>query len=697
MAISLLAKGVKEGAKLFKKYDGKFEQLMDELQGITPDTPGATATGRGAVVGKDRTKSFGNTKAIKGSVYTGLSGLGLMTLSSMFGEEEDPSDLTVFSNKGLDQPKKRSNTYGYDQPKKRSNTYGVNQLPKEGASIIEGNDFTMYSNSNLKKEALNSKGKTFKFSGDGKTYNVNKIMKTFKSLEEGRDRKAIGSKITGKILDLTGKLADVATDSSKDSFLKKEFLRDLSDDPDFESAINDLPEEDYKNLMDDIGFDYDMGSSPISSNIDSAMNLDAEEAALSYMDFGSFEKIQEYLNTRNPNELRLFIRTLQGNRGTETDDRVIEAAQKMLMNMTQLKVQKADGGAIEQSNRGQDVRNFLSKEEPTDIFRGSLNDNETEALGIFPTNKAVREFRADQNVMEQRRQQKVVNEARTQAELERQGYNEGGGILQKLQKEMKMPEKGSDEFKALQAIRDIILSPTKEEKELPTGKKGNLLFKPEKGLPVGKKENLPFKPKKGSDEFEALQAIRDIILSPTKEKSSNATFAEGGMPVDTYDNIPPEEMEAAMASQLPDEDMEDQYINFVMDKSLSEEDQDYLAVRLEQDPKLSEILDSIVLTAGEFSGSGEVEGPGSGVSDSIPARLSDGEFVFTRKATDQLGSDNLQRMMDDAERAYDGGYQKKAVGGYMFNQEQSQVASPSSIDEEIKRAMIGSNKIPSLL
>ena len=85
------------------------------------------------------------------------------------------------------------------------------------------------------------------------------------------------------------------------------------------------------------------------------------------------------------------------------------------------------------------------------------------------------------------------------------------------------------------------------------------------------------------------------------------------------------------------------------------------------------------------------------MSDSIPARLSDGEFVITKKATDQIGADNLQTMMDDAERAYDGGYQMKAVGGYMFDdQEQSEVASPSIIDEEIKKAMIRSNKIPSL-
>ena len=39
----------------------------------------------------------------------------------------------------------------------------------------------------------------------------------------------------------------------------------------------------------------------------------------------------------------------------------------------------------------------------------------------------------------------------------------------------------------------------------------------------------------------------------------------------------------------------------------------------------------------EFSGSGPIEGPGTEKSDSIPARLSDGEFVFTAKATEEIG------------------------------------------------------------
>ena len=168
-----------------------------------------------------------------------------------------------------------------------------------------------------------------------------------------------------------------------------------------------------------------------------------------------------------------------------------------------------------------------------------------------------------------------------------------------------------------------------------------------------------------------------------------------GMPVDTYPNIPEDEMDEALASQLPDNEMEDDYIKYVMDESLSDEEQDYLADALQKDSRLEDILEKVMLTATEFSGAGEVDGPGTGVSDSIPARLSDGEFVFTKKATDQMGADNLQRMMDDAERAYDGGYQMKAVGGMMEDEDPENLGM-SQTQEEIEKLMMGANRMPSL-
>lgn len=167
------------------------------------------------------------------------------------------------------------------------------------------------------------------------------------------------------------------------------------------------------------------------------------------------------------------------------------------------------------------------------------------------------------------------------------------------------------------------------------------------------------------------------------------------VPVDTYPNATPEEVEAA---QEPDEVMENDYIDFILDEALFPEEQQYLMDTLEGDPQLSQIFDKVVETASEFSGSGEVTGPGNGISDSIPARLSDGEFVMTQKATEQIGADNLQTMMDDAERAYDGGMMRenRYLGGIMQGDEE-ELGQGDSTDDDIRKLMsVKANKTPSL-
>ena len=121
-------------------------------------------------------------------------------------------------------------------------------------------------------------------------------------------------------------------------------------------------------------------------------------------------------------------------------------------------------------------------------------------------------------------------------------------------------------------------------------------------------------------------------------------------------------------TMLPDEEMEEDYVEYVVDSILSPQDKEYLENALMEDAKLSEIFDQVIESATEFSGSGPIEGPGSGRSDSIPARLSDGEFVLTAKATDEIGSDNLMSMMKDAEAAADE-RQGVAYGGYMTERE----------------------------
>ena len=120
---------------------------------------------------------------------------------------------------------------------------------------------------------------------------------------------------------------------------------------------------------------------------------------------------------------------------------------------------------------------------------------------------------------------------------------------------------------------------------------------------------------------------------------------------------------------VPDEQMEDDYTDFIIGESLTPEDEEYLLTALEQDDRLSMIFDQVVETASEFSGAGPVEGPGSGVSDSIPARLSDGEFVLTSKATEEIGPDKLQGMMEQAEQDADV-RQMRQEGGYIQEEEE---------------------------
>ena len=120
--------------------------------------------------------------------------------------------------------------------------------------------------------------------------------------------------------------------------------------------------------------------------------------------------------------------------------------------------------------------------------------------------------------------------------------------------------------------------------------------------------------------------------------------------------IPKEPQEDMMPEEdmLPDDEMEDEYLDFILDEALDSEEEDYLMSQLQDNDQLSEIFDKVIDVAQEFAGSGPVEGPGSGVSDSIPARLSDGEFVFTAKAVEEIGADNLMAMMKDAEMKADG-------------------------------------------
>ena len=169
------------------------------------------------------------------------------------------------------------------------------------------------------------------------------------------------------------------------------------------------------------------------------------------------------------------------------------------------------------------------------------------------------------------------------------------------------------------------------------------------------------------------------------------SYEEGGsllsddMPMDM-----PEETE-----MVPDEKMEENYVDFVISQTLSEEEQEFLNEQLEGNDKLSVIFDQVIEAASEFTGDGSVEGPGTGVSDDIPARLSDGEFVFTAKAVEEIGEDVLMSMMKEAEASVDERQELNEGGTAVLEEpEVDQFGKPMDsnvADDEIRKGMLSAN------
>ena len=160
-------------------------------------------------------------------------------------------------------------------------------------------------------------------------------------------------------------------------------------------------------------------------------------------------------------------------------------------------------------------------------------------------------------------------------------------------------------------------------------------------------------------------------------------FQEGGNVDSQMAILMKPQQEQAMAS---DEDMEEDYLDFILDEALTEEEEEMLQNRLEQDEQLALLFDKVIDVAQEFAGAGLVEGPGNGISDSIPARLSDGEFVFTAKATEEIGADELMRMMKDAEAKADE-RQGFVYGGEVLEEGETFVVEPTEpepVKQEIR-------------
>ncbi len=158
-----------------------------------------------------------------------------------------------------------------------------------------------------------------------------------------------------------------------------------------------------------------------------------------------------------------------------------------------------------------------------------------------------------------------------------------------------------------------------------------------------------------AEETPLALSIGGSVRRPEERKEYQA-YAEGDI-VEDESLLTPMGMEddAMMAETNMEMEAEDDmdYDSILDTSALSEEEETVLDEAIEMHPELEAILPKLVAT--EFTEDELVEGPGDGTSDSIPALLSDGEFVFTAKAVKNIGVDRLRKMMKSAEESYDAG------------------------------------------
>ena len=197
------------------------------------------------------------------------------------------------------------------------------------------------------------------------------------------------------------------------------------------------------------------------------------------------------------------------------------------------------------------------------------------------------------------------------------------------------------------------------------------------GLPLTDEQEQALEAYKASKGVKAQMAIGGAVTEKySRQRPEYQAYAEGDVVEDEMpdEDMPPmEELKVeeesllepmGMDSEMPMDDEEDitdedlEGMDAIIDTSaLSDEEEQLLDEAVEMHPELEAIIPKLVAT--EFTDDGEVEGPGTGTSDSIPALLSDGEFVFTAKAVKNIGVDKLRAMMKKAEADYDAGMQSQ--------------------------------------
>ena len=153
----------------------------------------------------------------------------------------------------------------------------------------------------------------------------------------------------------------------------------------------------------------------------------------------------------------------------------------------------------------------------------------------------------------------------------------------------------------------------------------------------------------GVKHYGGESVLKDVLKV---NKYAEGGEVEGDMKIPELAPEAETSLEMQMEEAMPQGEEDEMDVQAQVDTSVLTSDEEQLLEEvIEMHPNIMDVI--VKLTAKEFTGSGEVDGPGTGTSDSIPAMLSDGEFVFTAKAVKQIGVDKLRKQMRAAEEEYD--------------------------------------------
>ena len=310
----------------------------------------------------------------------------------------------------------------------------------------------------------------------------------------------------------------------------------------------------------------------------------------------------------------------------------------------------------------EEVNKFLNDPDNADEIKKMKEDISTENFKNFLLQKSKEKFMNEQEP----KKKKAKTIAVAGGGLLRQKYAVGDEVLD---------EDAFDEFD-IEDLKPKQIDDSSQAKSL----KDKLLEKNIKKLENQKEIFLDIDPAKSKEIERQIQELKNKMSSKKAatgglmkmsiggqaglgekydRRRDYQAYAEGDMVEDeslmTPTGMNTEDMDGIAEANMEmeaEDDMDMGDMDGVVDTSaLSEEEEKVVDDAVEMFPELEAIIPKI--TAREFTEDELVEGPGTGTSDSIPALLSDGEFVFTAKSVKQIGVDKLRKQMKQAEEEYD--------------------------------------------